>query len=734
MIVVALVYPWISSRIAANKSISNIFSEHLIAHTEAISGGVQEFLSQYEVPSRFLIGVIEDPYLIDCTEEKVYQFIRYCKASRKNLQPRPSVFFLGQNQSTTNGPRFCFINWNTTSEDEDDFQFFYLLTPQTADLILIKHFSGLTTDFSNFDSFTMEGEIFDFTDKFNSLFISQHSTFQWTNPFVSLPLITNPLLTGSLYARKNDSTAIASVISGIGLDFDYLFTTLSDIASLSQCHYALMDLNGNVLITDAGKIYVNHTSDSQSDLYPSLKELNSTFWSSVADLEFDLVNHTIISESIDNSIYLLMSTYISVRDQPQFQLIVAFDLENSLSDIFYNTSLIFIIAVVLLSIIFFGISCCSRKATIERARKLKRIPTLQDDKFNIDKNSGVLLNSIHSLRRLQLAYPEDSMLNKITDSAVLNLAQSKNALFCKPISSPNGLITSEFSEAIQHKLEHKEPAKAPFMVWKKTIGRNLCQDIRIVLDYQWPESENPIIIVRQIVWLIVQHDLLFAEIDPDGLIKFIKMTAESMNSPSSTSLRINYFAYLISNTLKNSLQTRIDILAVALSVALIHSVAEENYCKRVKKINNVLNSFDQIVPGQGPTRDYLRETVRELLMSTDDKHVFDLIGEFALISESPEFSISDNYDHHQIFMKALVKLCDFSPYWAPNATMLKALEAESTLGDVSNSFRFNYEYVVASTIVSPLMNDFANITKMDEISNNFKENLEYLARSASIKE
>ena len=739
VVVFALAYPWISSRSAARKSISNIFSQHLLAHTEAITGALQEFLRQYEVPSRFLLGVVDDPYLIDCTSDKVYQFIRYCKSSRRNIQPQPNVFFLGQNSDT---PSFCFINWNNTeSTNEDDFHFYYMMNP-SVEFYIFKHFSGLETDFSvgNVVDDSEQGTIIEnlnFYDRFEHLFASpQFNKFIWENPFTYPPLISQSMLTGAIFSQKNTTYGTSSMISGIGLGFDNLYSTLNNIASITNCNYALLNTEGNVLMTDQGITPFITTSDEMTDVFPTLRQLNSTFWYKVASINFDLENRTIVTEDIDDNYYLLLSEYVTIRDTPQYQIIVAFNIEESLAQIYYRTCIIFLLAVVILGIIFFALSYFGRRSTIERERKLQRVPALQDDKFTIDENCGVLLKSIHSLRRLQLAYPEDPMLNKIIDSAVLSLAQSKNALFCKPAASQTGHLSSEFNEAIQHKLIAKEPAKPPFSIWKKTIGKNLIKGLpNPSLDFRWEYfSENPIIIVKQMVALIVQHDLFFAEVDPDGLLNFLTMLAKNTKYPISTSLRINAFSYLISQTLKNSLQVRLDILAISLSVALIHSVAEENYCKRVKTINNVLETFDQTVPGTGETREYLRETIKELLMSTDDKHVFDIIGEFSLISESPEFSITDNYDHHRIYMRALVKLCDFCPYWSSKDTMIKALQTENTLGGVSLSFRSSYEYVVASKIVSPLLNDFTNIAKMDDISSNFKENLEYLKSSAAVND
>ena len=739
VVLFALAYPWISSRSAARKSITNIFTQHLLAHTEAITGSLQEFLRQFEVPSRFLLGVVDDPYLIDCTSDKVYQFIRYCKSSRRNIQPQPNVFFLGQNSDT---PSFCFINWNSTdSDNEDDFHFYYMMNP-SVEFYMFKHFSGLETDFSidNVVDDSEQGTIIEdlnFYDRFVSLFASpQYNKFLWENPFTYPPLISKSMLTGAIYTQKTNEYGTTATVSGIGLQFYNLYSTLNSVASITKCNYALLDMEGSVLMTDQG-ITPFLSSDNQTpSLFPTLRQLNSTFWYSVASIDFDLENKTIMTEVIDDNVYLLLSEYITIRDTPQFQLIVSFNLEESLAEIYFRTCIIFIFALVLLGIIYFALSYFSRRSAIERARKLQRVPTLQDDKFTIDENCGVLLRSIHSLRRLQLAYPEDSMLNKIIDSAVLSLAQSKNALFCKPISSQTSHLSNEFNEAIQHKLIAKEPAKPPFSIWKKTVGKNLIKGMPSPsLDFKWEfYSENPIIIVKQMVALIVQHDLFFSEIDPDGLLNFLTLLAKNTKYPISTSLRVNAFSYLLSQTLKNSLQVRLDILALSLSVALIHSVAEENYCKRIKAINHVLESFDQTVPGTGETRDYLRETIKEILMATDDKHVFDIIGEFSLISESPEFSITDNYDHHRIYMRALVKLCDFCPYWLSKDTMIKALQIENTLGDVSLSFRSNYEYVVASKIVSPLLNDFTNIAKMDDISINFKENLEYLKSSAAVND
>ena len=735
VVLIALFYPWFSSRNAARSSISNILSEHLTAHTEAITGGIQEFLKQYEIPSRFLEGITEDPYLVDCTPEKVYQFIRYCQASRNNISPKPNIFFLGE--STTS---FCLVNWNTTNNStsnekgDDYFNFYYMLTP-TQDVYLLKHYNGSSTNFTDFKPYEEGDTVIDFSDKMNSIFeTDEYNRFNWFNPFRNEKMVpAKTIISGATYKLKNTTDSEQNiVVSGIGLDFDYLFDSVKSVASIAECKYALLTLSGQVLITDNGKVDAKKQSSNDYLEYPKLSEISDPFWNYVETIRKKL-NQTVVKEEIDGNSYLLMSESITVRDDPQFQVIVAFDLEEPTSRMYYDTSIIFIGALSIICFAYFSLSWFLRFIAIKRIKKLKRVPALEDDKFVIDENCGSLSKAIHSLRRLQLAYPEDSMLNKITDNAVLNLTQSKDALFCKPLVT-NHNDSSLFDQALQPRVVPPEPKVPPFSIWKKTVGKKLSRIQPITLDFDWNfYSSNPAIIVHQIIWIVVQHDLFFEEIDPDGLVTFLTFLAKNIKHPASVSLRINSLAYLISGPLKNSLQPRIDLLAVSLAVAILQTVSEENYCKRVKSIKAVLDAFDSIVSGNGEVRTYLKETIRDLLMSADDKHVFDLIGEFSVISESSEFSINDNLDHHLIFMKSLVKFCDFCPYWSTTATMLKALEIENQLGEVSQSFRNNYEYNVASKIVAPLFNDFNNIIKMNEVASNFNTNLDKLKELCSIR-
>ncbi|EAY01246.1 hypothetical protein TVAG_027140 [Trichomonas vaginalis G3] len=453
VILASLTYPWISSRNAAKESIAKIYSEHLTAHTEAITAGIQEFLKQYEVPSRFLAGISDTPDLIECSQSKVYNFIRYCQAARKNLDPKPNLFFFGESESS-----FCMINWNNTnSTNPDEFHFFYAYHYQ-LDEFQLNYFNGLNADFNNFqpnggDNVTIWSEqmkIIYNTNVFNQ--------FTWRNIlYFANKKSDDNYLGGAIYVRKSSTDTIT--ISGIGFDISYLYSTLKKIASLSDSKYAFLTMDDTALLLDSGEIDpINHTKSSLY-VYPSLAETSDPFWQTAAHLIDDLKNGSILSSEIDGDKYLFLLKNISVRDIPHFQIVVAFNLQEPISNMFFDTTVIFVGGLGLVGLVFFITAFFLRRSKLERSRKLKRVPNLEDEKFKIDKNGGALVRSIHSLRKLQLAYPEDTILNKIADSAILKLARSKDSLFQNPSVSDG-----EFKTVLRRLSPPPEPAEPPFQM------------------------------------------------------------------------------------------------------------------------------------------------------------------------------------------------------------------------------------------------------------------------------
>lgn len=722
VIVTSISYPWISSRNAAKESISNIYSEHLTAHTEAITAGIQEFLKQYEVPPRFLAGITENPNLIECSTNKVYQFVRFCQAARKNLDPKPNVFFLGESQTS-----FCMINWNNSeSTDPNDFYFYYAWHYFQDQFDLYEH-QGNSTDFQNFQP-TQGTNLQDFSTEMKMIFeTSTYNSFLWHNIYYEYnSKALQNVLGGAVYIEKNSTDSVT--ISGIGLNFSSLLGTLQRLAAVSESKYAFLNMDDTVLFDDQGEFSPINITEKNIYQYPPISSLTDEFWSAASSILPQLKKGSIEQAPVAGKKYLFLMRNITVKESPQFRIIVAFNIEEPISNMFFDTTLIFVGSLGLVGLVFFITAFFMRRSKLERSRKLRRVPNLEDEKFKIDPNGGALVRSIHSLRKLQLASPEDTILNKIADNAILNLAQSRSALFQSPATKDG-----EFASILKKLSPPPDDGEIPFSMWRATTGERLISNFDPEAPLDWEKNlSDPRYFARNFMHFVISNDLLFKSVDPDSLVKFAVEVAISIGNPAHSALRLAALTHLLGGPLKNTIGKRIDTFCILLAVSLLQAVNAENICKRAKNIKQYLDLLESLSPGKCEEASYIREIVRQLLMAADDKHVFEVIGEFAVISESSEFNIVDNIDHHMIYMKALVKLCDFAPYWSPIEIMKQALEAEDSFVGAATGFKESYRYVVASKIVNPLLITFTNLIKMDDVSTSLSSNIEILKKDAEI--
>ncbi|OHT17180.1 hypothetical protein TRFO_41236 [Tritrichomonas foetus] len=125
--------------------------------------------------------------------------------------------------------------------------------------------------------------------------------------------------------------------------------------------------------------------------------------------------------------------------------------------------------------------------------------------------------------------------------------------------------------------------------------------------------------------------------------------------------------------------------------------------------------------------DYFKESLSEIMVDVQDSMQFELLGEFSCRVESNEFSVSSDPDDRMLFMKALIMLCHYCPYWSDVSTMVKATErlnyAVFGSNDNENIAEFHYEH--ASKIVAPWISVFMNFAQMEDVVENLDANINY---------
>ena len=149
-----------------------------------------------------------------------------------------------------------------------------------------------------------------------------------------------------------------------------------------------------------------------------------------------------------------------------------------------------------------------------------------------------------------------------------------------------------------------------------------------------------------------------------------------------------------------------------------------------RNIDFILNLFLIFIPTpkeKAPLVEQFMDMLTEIMIDVQDSKQFELLGEFSCRIESKYFSVSTDRDDRILFMKALIMLSHFCPYWSDVETMLKATERlnHSIFGtnDNENIPEFHFEH--SSKIVAPWVSVFMNFSPMDEVVNNLKININY---------
>jgi hypothetical protein len=126
--------------------------------------------------------------------------------------------------------------------------------------------------------------------------------------------------------------------------------------------------------------------------------------------------------------------------------------------------------------------------------------------------------------------------------------------------------------------------------------------------------------------------------------------------------------------------------------------------------------------------EYFISHVIDILLSIHDKRQFALLGEFSIRVESPHFSVMDDVADRMLFVKALIRLSDFCPYWCDHETMLRGSVrwVDDVFGPgVGNDLVAQFHREHAARVVAPWISVFMAFHPLDEVVANFNANLEY---------
>lgn len=707
-------YPWMQIRRSGADSLDYLLRRHIASHSETVSTAVEDALLIYETASRLLFGLIEiegDGWI----SGNYSGIIRVCTAVRNSIELQPPLFVIGNNQT------FLRLNYSGSSV--------------TVDTIIYEtRFSGNETNWRN----VVVGDV-----AYMSVFVG------------------------------NENLQV-----GILIAVDVFAELLVPIANAVEGRMVLLDRNNGVMIEDAvGVIEIVGIAEFAEPVYPKLDEFGSRFWSAVNEWWVTSGPDRVRSIEIDNVEYLFFETVVSPSVADAYRIVTVFPFGDTIANVFYMTSLVLVSTIVLLFLVVVAVLAISRKIKMTRQRKLVMEPFLSECPVSGHKPfAGVLGNSIEKLRMLQLRFPEDATLNRVLDVVVSNLSKPKDKLWSvEAMPGPRCTGLCKFLVTPDPKVEPMS-AKRPFKAWAG-IRTAICEGYPELGTLEFPihrHLQDPIHqLLTLMVTILVKEELLFPQFDPDGLLMFMRKTATRYCKDNiHTAHLIFTLYYFLNNPFKNWIVNKLDLFVIyfaafvydtdftavfdfdkddefsesteevwhdhsnenssesdseskaAMNHLRLHMTAfnddESILSRNVQLTLELFHEFIQINPND-PISSFVETTVTDILFSIDNNKQFSLLGEFCVRSESSDFSVSNRLPDRILFMKALLKLCDFCQCYTRVDGSAEEQErwVQRILLNDDQSAAPSFHYDHARLIVAPWISQFVKFDRLTEVVNNF---------------
>ena len=706
--------------------------EHIVAHSLSFAYSINEQLIRYEISAKFIGLLSLSSNIVMCDVDHMFFFKKICD-SINSFTPRPYRYYLSHDNIGS-----CQLEYNYENMTFFDL-YYYFPYNETHDQI--KHYNE-NTDFKSWDP-DSEGTFISFVTREESDFRynnrEERQTQYWTPGIAQFGGQTDTRVFTNIYPAWENNQKLVS-LAGTSVYMVELYDMLMTRTQAPYSHFVITDSNYNVLIENeigaVWPLYVNVTLP----IFPSLRELNKTIWNEVADyinlteLEIDqtqISNISFLDEAGNNDIkqYMIIKRVLQTRSEQEFYLIMLFELNPVITKVYYDISLLFLFlafgAVIVISIykvISLKIEQNQTSKLLKKSTEGKNIQL-----FNLKIFDGTLSKAIERLRRVELSYPEDSMLNKTLDTAINELARNKDEIFnveyknsSSKSNSQHGhcefcsyLNPNENFQSVSHrKNSHKKISSNGILsygLWDTLIKAQV--DKQNYLNDRLYESNPRSFLIRMFTKLIFEEKLYFNDLDPDLVITFVIIYISSNQSQIEN---FQHFIYnkieslrmiidLLKGPFNNWIPSKLHFFAVAFA-----KVVQRNFPHSTNIINTptidsyfyndgdyILTNFHKYLTIENREFDFI---VKTLLNETTNEQKLATFGEFYNRVQSPSFFLNENIKDEILFLKVLFNICDFSAYFIGMdgnkcfTEINNSLFSPSELKDSNFIYKFHLEF------------------------------------------
>lgn len=699
VVVASLIFMWLNSKRAASNTIVKIYEENMETHSEAMTLAISDYIKQLENPTRYLLELSYDPHLIDCSSDNIRNFVEYSRAVRSSS--RIPIYYLFNGVKDGN---FCAISWVNDRVSSSDFDMYYGVQ-DVSGKFEVRKFDNVY-DFNNFHF--DDGVVTDFPiiDHIYPSLLDQSVSEGSLTYIKDASARNSSLILDTQYINIEDSLRWSSTC----VSFTNFISYITAIADSISCSYMILTPLNEILIDSFG------TEDTNLSL-SHVNESNNELWIEFNNQTMNLTNENTTRLMYNDKLYLVKVSNVSYKGVTKMRIILVLPLSEPLDRINFQVSLIFVISSLLLYLIFFIRKLCIQY--FERVKQRKIANTTELNKSNGYSNAtGFLLETVHGLWTVKEKYPDHPGLNNLAYDIIKNLTQPRDVLL-SPVD--DDVTIPEPPLSVNYK---------PFLNWMNTYSPffESSFDSSLDFDFKYFSIDTNLKLLKLLACIISKHRLYIDVIDPDFFLLFASdFLKDLVDCPITAASRVWLLFQFITDPLNGWIIREIDLFILVISVLTVRTKHDDNVYtyrgstefKREKAFRDIWTLFTNYIPycdDDSEFTKYFKTVYYDMYIATGNNGVFDLIGDFLLVIESPDFKPTENILHNHVFMKALIKLCDYSIYFTDKETMINFVnewkERSPYLSKFNDTTVMEFHVNVMEKIVSPLLNGFINISPL----------------------
>lgn len=752
LLIVAIFSPWLISRGRLFISLRFLLNQYISSYAALISSKCKQHFMAFETASDFMSHSSSDIGEITCTTEGVNELIKFWTTAHRYMVIKPMSVLLSEQTS------FCEMRFNNTAKDKFTFAFYN----ESEDKFMHGKIFYETTNFSD-PNWVEQGEPLStvLPNNISEILAENKNYTFWSNKVSPYSLIDAHQMTAITPIYEQNGSL--NLVGGYSLSTLKIAEILQSLQSPIKSNFAFMTMNDGVIFDSLCKSHEPQSFKNHSvPIYPRLNELNNSFWDGIFEI-FNKNNFTDYMDTIDywyeDEEYLVWLEPIQSKIQQTHKILFTFRTDDFLSDTLIPADIILVLCVLILCILLLIFIKIKRRNDAKTEKKVnKHIPTIQNEDSLV--GCGAIGQAYTKARHLQLMFPDDLILNKIIDNAVLSMTEPNSRYFsvyssceceyCKNLPKRVAEFYPNIPENVytswkkRHKVDYKHNRHFNCTPWSSFV-RN-------------PSKE----LVKLMIYIIQSDDLLFPEFDPDAMTFILKNIAmHCIQYPLQTVLNLFWMRKMIHGPFKHWISNKFDLFMLYFCVFVkdiqamdalnifddgSHNDEEEmeyvqncllifsdEYSKTEHNIGLICHLLKEFIPespaGERVTSHFQR-MLFDTLFSIEDERMFHVFGQFHIRVESPDFSVANDEADRHLFMKALLKFVSFCPYYEKTEIMEDILQHQNQsifspdeLGDVTFVASYHVEYMRA--VVSRVINLFAMFSPMNDVQSQFNVNMDY---------